>query len=103
MEPDPPLNGEFMRESSPPFDWEVNSMQTLQAWDGLAGERAWETSAKGIEDVTGPNQSSRAMGEEREVESATEDGGEAQESARDGDLSPIGLVLRALTPERHQP
>lgn len=41
MEPDPPLNGEFMRESSPLFEWEVDSMRKLRARD--AGGRAFET------------------------------------------------------------
>ena len=99
MEPDPPLNGEFMRENSPPFDWEVNSMQTLQAWNGLAGKRAWETSADAIEDTTGRSRSSPATDEELEVKADVAEGGEAEGSARDDELSPIGLVLRKLAPE----
>jgi len=48
MEPGPPLNGEFMGESSPRFEWEIDSMQKLEAWDAWGGavEPASETSAE---------------------------------------------------------
>lgn len=36
MEPNPPLNGEFMRDSSPLFDWEVQSIEKREAWSAGA-------------------------------------------------------------------
>lgn len=60
MEPDPTLNGEFMGESSPHFEWEVDSMQKHQAWDawGSGAETASKSSAQVVEKARGRERAS---------------------------------------------
>ena len=102
MEPRPPLNGEFMGESSPIFEWEVASMEKLQAWNALddAAPPASKSSAQVIERHQGGDRASRQTLNVGPVECEGAKGGEAEAAHHGGDLSPIETVLKKLAAER---
>lgn len=74
MEPKPPLDREFMRDSSPLFDWEVQSIEKREAWS--AGGSEIERGAEALQ--------------------------EARRTPPRGPTS-LELVLQKLTGERNQP
>jgi hypothetical protein len=100
METDPPLNGEFMRESSPAFDWEVDSMGKLDAWDAQRNDAATasDPSAQAVEAAQQeqwPN-----LPEARPVDSNSWGEGEPEAPQHEGALSSIGLILNKLSGDR---
>ena len=102
MDTDPPLNGEFMRESTPAFDWELDSMNELQARDGRrsGAATASETAAEVIDEARQGEWPSRETREARPLDAKVVGRGEAAAPHHDGGLTSIGLVLNKLAAER---
>ena len=96
MVPQPPLNGEFMGESSPPFEWE-DTIQKLQVSGARGGQPLSESSAE-VGEAHGQAPSGEMV--ERPVQRDVAEGGGAEAPHHDGDLTPIGLVLNKLAAER---
>ena len=100
METDPPLNGEFMRESSPIFEWEVDSMDKLEAWDTRTSGAATASdmspeAIKAAQDEEWPH-----LPKTPPVDAAASNEGEPEAPHQEGGLSSIGLFLNKLAGER---
>jgi hypothetical protein len=100
METDPPLNGEFMRESSPAFDWEVDSMDKLEAWDSGRSGAATASDRSAEADDAAQHEEWPDLPEPRPVDPRAGDEGEAEAPHHERGLSSIGLILNKLAGER---